>query len=60
MANILKDDVQTYVRELIERGFEPNPIEGMGLSQRRAFNEEEDHEIRQSGQRPRHMAPSEG
>ena len=38
MANILEDDVQTYVRGLIERGFEPNPIEGMGLSQRRAFN----------------------
>ena len=27
MANILKDDVQTYVRELIEKKFESNRIE---------------------------------
>ena len=27
MANILKDDVQTYVRELIETEFESNRIE---------------------------------
>jgi hypothetical protein len=37
MANILKDDVQTYVRELIEKGFESNRVEEMGLSQNRAF-----------------------
>ena len=28
MANILKDDVQTYVRGLIETAFESNRVEG--------------------------------
>lgn len=51
MANILKDDVQTYVRQLIEKEFEYNRAEEKGLSQNRAFDKEEDHEIKQPGQR---------
>ena len=38
MANILKDDVQTYVRELIEKEFQLNRVEEKSLSQNRAFN----------------------
>ena len=37
MANILKNDVPTYVRELIEKGFKSNRVEEKGLSQNRAF-----------------------
>ena len=33
MANILKDDVQTYVRELIEKEFRSNRVEEKSLSQ---------------------------
>jgi len=40
MANILKDNVQTYVRALIEKEFESNRIEEKGLSQNRSFNSE--------------------
>ena len=60
MANILKDDVQTYVRELIEKEFQLNRLEEKGFSQNRAFSKEVDHEIKQPGQRRRQMAPSEG
>ena len=38
MANILKDDVQTYVRELIEKGLESNRVEEKELSQSLSFN----------------------
>ena len=41
MANILKDDVPTYVRELIEKGFESNRVEEKGLSQNRSFYTED-------------------
>jgi hypothetical protein len=37
MANILKDDVQTYVRALIEKEFESNRVEERGLSQNRSL-----------------------
>jgi len=37
MANILKDDVQTYVRELIEKEFRSNRVEEKSLSQNRSF-----------------------
>jgi hypothetical protein len=37
MANILKDYVPTYVRDLIEKGFESNRVAEKGLSQNRAF-----------------------
>ena len=60
MANILKDDVQTYVWELIEKELQLNRVEETGLSQNRASNKEVDREIKQSGQGRRHMAPSEG
>ena len=60
MANILKDDVQTYVRELIEKEFRSNRAQEKGLPQNRAFNKEVDLEIKQPGQCRRHMAPSEG
>ena len=60
MAHILKHDVQTYVRELIEKEFQLNRAEEKGLSQNRAFTKDKDHEIKQPGQRRRHVAPSEG
>lgn len=40
MANILKDDVQTYVRELIEKEFRSNRVEEKGPSQNHPFNTE--------------------
>ncbi len=49
MANIQKDDVQTYVRELIEKTFGSNCVEEKGLQQNRAFNKEVDREIKQPG-----------
>ena len=60
MANILKHNVPTYVRELIEKEFQLNRVEEKGLSQNRAFSKEVDREIKQPGQRRRHVAPSEG
>jgi hypothetical protein len=60
MANILKDNVPTYVRELIEKEFNPNRIAENSSSENRAFRKEADHEIKQPGQCRRHMAPNEG
>ncbi len=60
MANILKDGVPTYVRNLIEKEFKSNSVEEKSLPQNRAFTKEADREIKHPGQCPRHMAPSEG
>ena len=49
MANILKDDVQTYVRDLIEKEFQLNRVEEKGFFQNSAFNKEVDREIKQPG-----------
>ena len=48
MSNILKNDVQTYVRELIERGFEPNRIKEKDQMGNQPFYAEEPQE----GQHP--------
>ncbi len=60
MANILKDDVQTYVRQLIEKEFRSNCVEEKSLPQNRAFTKEADREIKHPGQCRRHMAQNEG
>jgi hypothetical protein len=59
MANILKDDVATYVRELIEKEFLLNRVEEKSFSQNSALNKGVDHEIKQPGQRRRYVAQSE-
>lgn len=38
VGDILKDDVQTYVRALIEKEFESNLADEKGFSQNRSFN----------------------
>jgi hypothetical protein len=44
VANILKDDVQTYVRELIEKEFESNRIEEKDLFGNQPSHTEEPRE----------------